>query len=259
MGDLFHGSVPDEWIDQVFAIMAMAPQHTFQILTKRPERMKEYCDGNPVSIIHKIPITVSLKFPFGFESKYLNYPLNWPLPNVWLGVSAENQPTADDRIPILLNTPAAKRFVSLEPLLGPIVLTDRDPIRLATGKDALPENRVYVSLLKGWGLGQYALPGLDWVITGGESGPNARPVHPEWVRSLRDQCLSAKVPFFFKQWGEWHPMGEKMADGNTNCMDKGENPLKFREDGLMVKVGKAHAGRTIDGCIWDEIPGDIMP
>ncbi|MFV0409838.1 MAG: DUF5131 family protein, partial [Paracoccus sp. (in: a-proteobacteria)] len=201
---------------------------------------------------------------------------SWPLPNVWLGTSASDQASADLRIPKLLDCPAAVRFASLEPLLGPVSLIDRDPIRLATGVDARPENRVYVSLLRGWGLGPYARPGLDWVIVGGESGRNARPMHPDWARSLRDQCVAAGVPFFFKQWGEWLPweMGSAPMWGAQNGRSEDGNILfpadidsaPDWQDGLseyepgvtdhaaFQRVGKARAGRLLDGRKWDQVP-----
>jgi hypothetical protein len=119
----------------------------------------------------------------------------WPLPNVWLGVTAEDQTRADDRIPDLLATPSAKRFISAEPLLGPI------DVRWALGT---PVEIAAGFLARGhFAPGLETLRPLDQIITGGESGPNARPSHPDWFRSLRDQCAVARVPFFFKQWGEW--------------------------------------------------------
>ena len=125
-----------------------------------------------------------------------------PWPNVWLGTSVEDQATADERIPHLLDLPATVRFVSAEPLLGPIKFYDRDPIRLAHGIDARLENRVYVNMLRGWGIGPYRKRGIDWVIVGGESGPKARPMNPDWARSIRDQCATAGVAFFMKQMAQ---------------------------------------------------------
>ena len=138
MSDLFHEDVRDEWIDRIFAIMALSPRHTFQILTKRLKRMQKYSGRRAA------------------------------LDNVWLGVSVENQQAADERIPLLLDTYAATRFISAEPLLGPLAL------------EAL-------------------LPGIDWVVVGGESGPGKRPVNLDWMRDIRDQCKAAGVPLFVKQ------------------------------------------------------------
>jgi len=183
MSDLFHDDVTFEFIDKVFATMAATPQHTYQVLTKRAEIMKDY-----------------------FAWKQLVWRNNYqPLPNVWLGVSCEDQTTADERIPYLLKCPAAVRFLSCEPLLGPIDLETIDPespggnigsINAFTGD----ENCFDHSESRGGP--------IHWVIAGGESGHGARPMHPEWVRSLRDQCADADVPFFFKQWGEYRPFEE---------------------------------------------------
>jgi protein gp37 len=172
MTDTFAEFVKDEWLDRMFAVMALAARHTFQVLTKRPERMREFCTSG------------------------------WPLPNVWLGVSAEDQATADERIPLLLETPAAVRFVSLEPLLGPIDLFHIEE----------PSGLTFNALSKKEGI-SFRGRGLDWAIVGGESGPHARPMHPEWARDIRDQCAAAATPFFFKQWGEW---AGRLLDGREH-------------------------------------------
>ena len=241
MSDLFHESLPDHEIDCVFAIMALCPQHTFQVLTKRSARMRAYWNG-PSGMVS----------PTGFRCPRLNHIMNVAdrmsrhdhpaafealarnvrtifergcLPNVWLGVSAEDQARADERIPDLLATPAAVRFVSAEPLLGLI-----DPMRINRPPDehdkAMPGfatvRQFVVAALDGHlGLimdhGEYwtsrAGPRLDWVIAGGESGPGARPMHPDWVRTLRDHCVVAGVPFFFKQWGEWESLNGLRSRG----------------------------------------------
>ena len=174
MSDLFHEDVPDEFIDRVFAVMALAEQHTFQVLTKRPERMLAYLDtpGRGDLIGDQAMPKVS-KNDFGL--------LEWPIKNVWLGVSAEDQASADERIPLLLQTPAAVRWVSAEPLLERVELGFAMPWRVT-----------------GAAYGQT----LDWVVCGGESGgPKARPMHVEWVNKLRLDCEKAGVPFFMKQLG----------------------------------------------------------
>ena len=160
MSDLFHEAIPPEFVEQVFQIMTLADWHIFQILTKRAKRLVALAPH-----------------------------LQWP-DNIWQGVSVEDQRRADERIPLLLQTQAAVRFLSVEPLLGPVTL------------------------------GKY-LAKIGWVIVGGESGPNARPMQAAWVKSLRDQCIRASIPFFFKQWG-----------------------------GITAKAG----GRRLDGKIWNEIP-----
>ena len=196
MSDLFHDAVPDEFIATVWAIMVLTPQHTYQILTKRHGRMRSLLNSDTFS---DAVIDMVADHPELDRRRQLGrWPLcEWegdlPLPNVWLGVSVEDQKRADLRIPALLGTPAAVRFLSCEPLIGPIQLGD-------------------------W------VDGIDWVIAGGESGPGHRPIDPDWVRSLRDQCQAARTAFFFKQWG-------------------GQTP----------KSG----GRALDGREWSEFPASV--
>lgn len=203
--DLFQDAVPDEWIDRVFAVMALAPQHTFQVLTKRAGRMREYMDlavgriADQIMVLRKTDIAVragmgpSAVAPLPHIRPGAAW---WPLANVWLGVSVEDQAAADTRIPVLLATPAAKRFLSCEPLLGPMQLGNIDCQRLGLGF-------YWINALTGAHDDMTRpcapVPKLDWVIVGGESGPGARPMHPDWARSLRDQCAAAGVPFFMKQ------------------------------------------------------------
>ena len=177
MTDLFHENTPDEWIDRVFAIAALCPQHIFIILTKRADRMNLYFNGEWRSAV----VGVELERISDEVIDLADIP--WPLPNVWLGVTAEDQEMADRRIPHLLRTPAAVRVVSCEPSLGPVDL--RSALSTVVLSSMPPR----------------ATQHLDWVICGGESGPGARAMSPEWVRFLRDQCADAAVPFFFKQWG----------------------------------------------------------
>ncbi len=187
MGDLFHESVQDDWIVRVFSVILSTHQHTYQILTKRAERMKAW---------------ITKHTPILLQAATEVRPM--PLPNVWLGVSVENQHFADERIPRLLETPAAVRWISAEPLLGPINL-NRSGIGPKMPNDAA-----------GW---------LHWVVCGGESGPQGRPMHHDWARSLRDQCQAAGVPFFFKQWGEFLPAGQDGRPSDSthtqrlNCSD----------------------------------------
>jgi len=223
MGDLFHEDCPDEWIDRVFAVMALAPQHTFQVLTKRAKRMRSYLSarkgmGNAqiCDAINHIPA------PLGNR----HGALEMPLPNVWLGVSTERQQEADERIPHLLATPAAVRFISAEPLLGPINLSQHLEGHEEHGVDMTREVGSRVGACIGW------TPGLDWVIVGGESGHGARPMDPEWALSIRDQCDQAGVPFFFKQWGSHVP----------------ETRGRYR------KVPKSVAGRLLDGIEHNGMP-----
>lgn len=254
--DLFHESVPDEWIDRVFAVMALCPQHTFQVLTKRAARMREYLTRNAVNdqiMMASIPHPSLLD---GTEEELCNLitGVAWPLPNVWLGTSIHDQAIADLRIPHLLASPAAVRFVSAEPLLGPVDIGAPVRFALFSGK-IVP-------------IGDGTKP-LSWVIVGGESGPGARPMHIDWVRSLRDQCVSAGVAFFFKQWGEWSEGSgfSKVAkivlnDGRVFASTIDVTDPDDRANWgrlcptMMRKVGKARAGRLLDGREWNQMPGD---
>ncbi len=187
-GDLFAEGVPDEWIDRVFAVMALAPQHVFQVLTKRPGRMRDYLRTRAGDWWAFWPDAARKAGALLGDMPAIGRAMQWPLRHVWLGVSVEDQRRADERIPILLDTPAAVRWVSAEPLLGPVdLMTLRRPSPLGS-MSAFPTD------------GEPA-PSLDWVVVGGESGPGARPMHPAWARSLRDQCSPAGVPFFMKQMG----------------------------------------------------------
>ncbi|HEX9812089.1 MAG TPA: DUF5131 family protein, partial [Burkholderiales bacterium] len=239
---LFHEDVADDFIDDVFAVMALTPRHTFQVLTKRPERMRSYLtsahgNGTPRrdGIVKGRAWSMLGQLPKYHHEDLIRRP--WPLSNVWLGISAEDQATADERIPLLLQTPAAVRFVSLEPLLGEISFV---------GLFANPND---------WRDGTNALEEIDWLICGGESGPHARPSHPEWFRSLRDQCQAAGVPFFFKQWGQWAQWEPKFPAANVKHIDLDGNLHDSpRLTEPIVRVGKKAAGRILDGRTWDEYP-----
>jgi protein gp37 len=223
-GDLFHENVPSGWIDLVFAVMKMAPQHTFQVLTKRPERARKYLTdqsrersdgrGTALEVIWEKAGTTSF-------DRIMEGP--WPLPNVWLGTSVEDQKRADERIPILLETTPAVRWLSCEPLLGHVDISR-------------------------W------LKQVDWVVVGGESGPGARPMHPAWARSLRDQCAAAGVPFLFKQWGDWRANYSPDRDGPTHFVEPDgrmvpiESGIEWASGSIpMRRIGKKAAGRLLDG------------
>jgi protein gp37 len=209
MSDLFHEAVPRDFIDAVWSTMAEARHHIFQILTKRPERMRA----------------------FMIDRKNKGWKADWR--NIWLGVSVEDQATADERIPLLLQTPAAVRFISAEPLLGPIDIHHRIGHCVFTQADPYSTGR-----------------GLDLVIAGGESGPHARPSHPDWFRSLRDQCAATGTSFFFKQWGEWAP--------NCLCDTACAHPEIKRPEpgkmGVMFRCGKKAARRLLDEREHSELP-----
>lgn len=204
-GDVFHDQVPDEFLARLFAVMALAHWHTFTVLTKRHGRMRSLLNSPTfVRLVAAAAAEVAREHdvPAGHLAGMLAGEY-WPLPNLELVVSVEDQHWAEIRIPALLETPAAVRGISAEPLLGPIDLT-----RISAARPSQPE-MVFDVAGRRYGVpGRWQAPlsaGLDWVIAGGESGPKARPMHPAWVRALRDQCAAAGVPFFFKQWGEWGP------------------------------------------------------
>ncbi|MAU46139.1 MAG: hypothetical protein CMP09_15240 [Yangia sp.] len=240
MSDLFHEAVLDEVIDRVFAVMALRPQHRFQILTKRPDRMRGY-----VSSLHAMAVTEgrvetaaedmieAMGYDGGGASSRVFEAVHDGLTNVWLGVSVEDQRRADERIPHLQAMPAAVRFLSCEPLVGPVNL-------------------------------EHFLSGIDWVIVGGESGPGARPMHPDWARTIRDQCKAAGVPFFFKQWGAWKPTRaatpSDLVDARRSLI---LSPDGRQSSGLMPyppeawvveNIGKRAAGRILDERLWSEAP-----
>ncbi|WP_131787331.1 DUF5131 family protein [Protofrankia symbiont of Coriaria ruscifolia] len=236
MSDLFHARVPTEFIARVFAVMADTPQHTYQVLTKRSRRLARLAGELP-----------------------------WP-PNVWMGVSVEDQAAAEARVPDLCRVPAAVRWVSAEPLLGPVDLTRwLLPAGRLCGPDRLtPADlrvvREFAAEVTGW-------RGVDWVVAGGESGAgdDVRPMHPAWVRGLRDQCQTAGVPFFFKQWGEWVPEAQNPAALSRRTagfaryveVDGRTRPARYGARGQAVtvqRVGKKAAGRRLDGRTWDEMP-----
>ena len=277
-GDLFHENVPDEWIDRVFAVMALASRHRFQVLTKRAGRMHDYlAQVSAERDMNRWAVAACRAMP-RIDNGWVDETLeatDWPLPNVWLGVSAEDQERADERITLLLDVPAAVRFVSAEPLLGPIDLTRLEVVRDIEGGqrgfragirvDALRNKHVESGVKRGDGP-------ISWVIVGGESGPGARPMHPHWARSLRDQCDQALVPFHFKQHGAWFPMtfeqwslgpmngtgtvlgldGTRYAD--AECFGDYIDARKIPGSQEMWRIGKKNAGRMLDGRTWDGMP-----
>lgn len=204
MSDLFHPAVKDEWLAAIFDVMGRAPQHTYLILTKRPERMRDVLAAAADPAVAR-----------AFEKTYSQ---PWPPPNWWFGVSIEDQKTADQRLPILAECIAAIRWVSYEPALGPV----------------------------DW-LGMHGPPWMDWLVVGGESGAEARPMHPMWARAARDICRSIQIPFFFKGWGEWRPL--------RGAIGVPGGDLARYEDGTdFVRVGKSRSGSSLDGVEWKEFP-----
>jgi len=276
MSDMFHKDVREEWLCKIFQAFAGRPRHTFLVLTKRWKRMQDFLISHKPDYLHAA----------------------WPLPNVWLGVTIWDQASADRALPILLNTPAAKRWASYEPALGPVNMGRyfskcywcevcgerqgyREPILyrcLSCGFEAdskswgeadppiCPEcgdsNEDIVCRSCGGGGLKFDFPsesypvGLDWVATGGETGPGAPPSHPDWFRKVRDDCKAAGVPFFFKQWGEYGPaVLRRTVDGaydRTNGRDHHDADPTC--NGKMMRLGSRRAGRVLDGRTWEEVP-----
>lgn len=279
MSDAFGEWWPRDFMDQLYAVMALTPQHVYINLSKRPKERQAYLadPDTPNDVTKRI-----MEIGKGFNGLYGEWlqrtnhatryygqlvgeiagrnpapkitaeEMGWPLPNVIEGTSVSCQSEADEFVPILLRTNAAWRCMSAEPLLGPVKLPRK--MNLYDGEIVRPVR-------------------LDWVIVGGESGPHARPMHPAWARDIRDQCTAANVPFFFKQWGEWAPhtpvaggdLGGDVRRGRV-CMvhPGGEDDVEVSRltggrstlpgSRYMARVGKKAAGRLLDGRTWDQFP-----
>jgi len=227
LADVFDNEVPSEWREDLFALIRATPDVDWLLVTKRI--------GNAAPMIKAALSNMDIGYSVPFAA--------WPWPNVWLGITVVDQAEANRDVPKLLCVPAAVHFLSVEPMLGRIYVEDiPDP---AGGVCLKP-----LAGLRWVGNGQgrseaYAAGGrIDWVICGGESGPKARPMHPDWARSLRDQCASAGVPFLFKQWGEW------VADPDLAHRDVTD----WSAQACTVRIGKKTAGRLLDGRTHDEFP-----
>ncbi|MFC5359536.1 phage Gp37/Gp68 family protein [Azospirillum himalayense] len=290
LADVFDAEVPDDWRDDLFALIAATPHLDWLLLTKRPKVMRDYL--GKLIVPHPLCQGTGCNYCGDGDGRVM-----WkshPFPNVWLGTTVENQAMADLRIPHLLETPAAVRFLSCEPLLGPLNLnSDLGGTRWIGGQrgcrgthqhrqpheDGSPGHRLHHHH------DERCRPGLNWVIAGGESGPKARPSHPDWFRSLRDQCAAAGVPFLMKQWGEWlpgqnevHPNcdGRKVAhhqNGTWGLLGgkiRAHNYVTWEPNGTLhhgdmrrkhhtvaawaTRVGKKAAGRLLDGVLHDALP-----
>ncbi|WP_333745548.1 DUF5131 family protein [Streptomyces sp. IBSBF 2950] len=296
--DLFHEQVPDEVIARIFAVMALTPRHTYQVLTKRHGRMRSLLnnpdfrlmceDAEARLVADEATPGLSRHEREAFQGRWWSS-FAEPLPNLWLGVSVEDQKTANLRIPALLETRAAVRWISAEPLLGPIDLCG--PVEWHGGRTKLTywlDGRPGLGSARttDTGLQMHPLvtgPRLDWVVAGGESGPGARPPHPDWFRTLRDQCAHSNVPFLFKQWGQWgltapvdgegrivrgaRGLGVTLANDGTvyapgdlsypdgprygDAIRAGHHQASLTQ---VYSLGKKAAGRELDGRTYDAYP-----
>lgn len=239
LADVFDNQVPAEWRAELFYLITKTPHLDWLLLTKRIGNAREMMRDAMAEID---PLAEAVL----------------PLPNIWIGATVANQAEADRDIPKLLAVPAARRFLSIEPMLGPVdlgrVFATCSDDRSSLGCDC---SAGHMNALTGMarcgrtGERYVDFPGVDWVICGGESGPHARPMHPDWVRSLRDQCAAAGVPFLFKQWGEWSPW-----TGGEHPPAQEEHPFGWIAKAPMAKVGKKRAGRLLDGREHNEFPTD---
>lgn len=239
MGDLFHKAVPFEAIRSVIEIICKCQQHRFIVLTKRAKRMADFIEY--------------------YAGKHTNRPWPCDYSHIVFGVSVEDQATADERIPELLATPAVCRFVSYEPALGPV---DFKNIRLPKAHDTESSSHYHINCLTDADDDHFynVHPKINGIIMGGESGPGARPMHPEWARQARDDCAAAGVPFFFKQWGEW--TAARRSDNSSGferiCPSIGITDNKkiheWPSGEFSIRVGKKKAGRFLDGKEHNDLP-----
>lgn len=259
MGDLFHKSVSDQHIAKAFTAAAMCPQHTFIFLTKRPARLVDFVSDTSTRANDMRGIAYQELAVEAGRDRNMDG-LRWPLRNVLLMATVCNQDEADRLIPELFSASGAWRFgVSIEPMLGPVSLKaiplphfgSTAEKNALTGEVWIPGN---------CGESSQTLQGkkLDWVICGGETGPGARPMHPDWVRGLRDQCQEAGTPFFFKGWGGWMP-SEINSCGRIGTWFNGQfvdNHGNIQEPGLNMSRAKSkvYGHRLLDGREWNEVP-----
>ncbi len=272
MSDLFHEDVPDEYIDRVFAVMGIAERHTFQVLTKRPKRMRAYVDSLERRWSYATSASsTGRQVHLDHATHPGPYQRAWPFPNVWLGVSAENQATADERIPLLLDTPAAVRFVSAEPLLGAIDLKDIRVPPSESFNDLLRVDSLEGLTYSDTGpLLDQEDPHLDWVVVGGEAGPKARPCHIEWMLAIVNECLATDTRIFVKQVGRVPVQRGNNKSGPAAILEQGRidgqwplgtrfgNPTGDVALNGRVAILKDREGRAVaewpDVLRWQEYP-----
>lgn len=226
LADWLDDEVPIEWLADLLRLIRRTPNLDWLLLTKRPQNWKTRLDAVVCSEPMRDPDDCFPDSPRTLSDWIIDWYNDEPPQNVWWGTTIEDQQRADERIPQLLAIPARVRFLSCEPLLGPV---DLGLIRSPAG-----------------GRGYF-----DWVICGGESGANARPMRLEWARGLRDQCRAAGVPFFFKQWGEYIPFDQAAAAGIKMPLI---DAMNHAQTGAPIRVGKVRAGRLLDGVEWNEFP-----
>lgn len=239
MSDIFHENVSQYMFEKVFRYISSFQQHTFILLTKRPDIMKKRMED--LFMLYKAK-------KLDFNSPFYH----WPLKNLWLGVTVCNQLEAEEKIPKLLTIPAAIRFVSIEPMVEAI-----DLIQLDCFSCYPPFGRFTFDCLRGISKGKFIINynenKLDWVIVGGETGPNARPMNPEWVYSIRDQCVSTNTPFFFKRWGKYQYCekcyGTGIFEVGSKEIKKARCPACFGEKYIEVRNQLA-----IEGIIYHQFP-----
>jgi protein gp37 len=269
LADWLDDEVPIEWLADLLALIHDTPNLDWLLLTKRPENWSDRIYEAFGFLLEKGIKGVAVKNP-----KLMNWIAAWlgtehcaipgeppePPANVWIGTTVEDQKRADQRIPELLRIPAKVRFLSCEPLLGPLDLSfwlaEIDRKECGLQDDPLAATLLQEAIYEGRG---DAPRMLHWVICGGESGPGSRAMHPDWARGLRDQCQAAGVKYFFKQWGDW--VTEDQSPADIVLPGKSWMPFAKMKDGEAVgdltavyKVGKKAAGRLLDGRTWDEVP-----
>lgn len=269
--DLFHEAVPDKFIADTIGHINGYPKHTFLILTKRPDRMRDFMlkcgpwegwvthNGHPPACYGGDGLIVGQeKETMTRENRYEVRKSYWPPWNLYFGLTVCNQAEADAKIPVFLQVPG-KKFLSIEPMLGAINLTGGyyGPNWLE-GWDVVPEHdpRCDGSCYAGCPVPvQVQTEKIDAVILGGETGPGARPMHPDWVRSVRDQCAAAGVPFFFKGWGEWrHESQYGQHIPSLRLLAIRARHHEFSDGSWAYKVKNEVAGRLLDGRTHDELP-----
>ncbi|MGJ3704591.1 phage Gp37/Gp68 family protein [Variovorax sp. AFSI2.2] len=255
LADWLDNAVDIEWLIDLLALVRLTPDIDWLMLSKRIGIWRSRLEAAAATLRGRLERASEAAVAL---LRWIERWLAGDVPaNVWVGATVVDQPEADRDIPRLLAVPAAKRFLSMEPLLGPVNLwrviaphCERHPGELdADGKCPVCEGRGIWEISEPLSKDEKALirPGIDWVIIGGESGPGARPMHPDWARDLRDQCEAHHVPFLFKQWGEWAPYDRSRADGAVFASPKSlDEPIQ--------RFGKKLAGRLLDGREWNEVP-----